>query len=113
MEFGSRLESFIHFNSMSTSRLRLWTERVRRSHRELADELNVTRQSDPRRGRSLRSGAVTRQALLERTAASSLAAVLEVTVLVGTVGMVAILVANSVNAWANWFQVLAAITSRS
>jgi len=58
----------------------------------------VTRQLDPRRGRSLRSGAVTRQALLERTAASSLAAVLEVTVLVGTVGMVAILVANSVNA---------------
>ena len=51
--------------------------------------------------RSLRKGAVTRQALLERTAASSLAAVLEVTVLVGTVGMVAILVANSVKPWAN------------
>lgn len=46
---------------------------------------------------NLRIGAVARQALLERTAASSLAAVLEVTALVGTVGMVAILVANSVN----------------
>ena len=61
----------------------------------------VTGQLDPRRGRSLRNGAVARHVLLERTAANSCAAVLEVTVLVGTVGMVAILVANSVNAWAN------------
>ena len=46
---------------------------------------------------NFRIGAVARHALLERTAANSLATVLEVSALVGTVGMLAILVANSVN----------------
>lgn len=46
---------------------------------------------------NLRIGPVARQALLERTAANSLAVVLEVSMLVGTVGMAAIFAANSVN----------------